>query len=311
MFEEIRAVTKNNHYVKLELKSGNGKVVTYQSFSDEELVVRKYCSIVQIVSILLQNIESGKFTTRRDIYYNNVELFRNQRFSNNLIDLILNNIGFAIGLQIDISAVNLYPNQKGLMFHTSLEEPVLIPISFSISSSIDFIVLIEKDAVFKSVTDHVKSYRLFPNILFITGKGFPDNLTKKVVKNTKKPVIAFMDSDIYGILIFLSYKTFGHATFDPNCVKQEFWFGGCFILDYTRGYLNISKRDVRIMINKIKEIQELDLKRELQRGLILHKKAEMDVVNKQCSGIVNYIITRINFLVSTHYLHENIARDMN
>lgn len=273
LYEDIRWATSRNCLVSLEFKSGNGKLITYHCFGDDDSMAKKYCGVIQILSVLLKNMKLGKYTTKRDIYYQNVELFGNQRISNGIIDLIVDNMKIAIGLQIENADINLHPNQKGLMFYCGLGEPVLIPIQFYSIHFVDLVVIIEKDAVFKSLAAYVKQHQLFPNVLFITGKGFPDKFTKQIVKSISKPVLAFMDSDIYGLLVFLSYKYYEFSTSDQKCTKtQSFLFGGCFILDYTCGYMNITKREVSIMINKIMEIKESDLKREIQRGYSCIKK---------------------------------------
>lgn len=238
----------------------------------------------------------------RDVYYQDVQLFKHsQLISNLLLDLLAESLG------VELCALNIFPNQKGLMYVDTMAEPTLIPINFdSINQfnprDLKAIVVIEKDAVFKSLvesvgTEHQDRYQ---NVLFVTGKGFPDVLTRKFVRYLsmagKINVLGFMDSDIYGVHIFKTYK----YSDDRNNLNN-YKLLGCFILEYQNNLLvsfNVTIRDFRLMINFIDNTlslvsqtnDQVEIKhlkswiRNTQRSMLLFKKAEMDVIAPNSSA---------------------------
>lgn len=172
-------------------------------------------------------------------------------------------------------------------------DPVLIP-RFSAhalsspSSQPHAIVIIEKEAVFRCFCNHIKlNPSLYPPLLVVTGKGFPDNLTKQFVtsihhQHPSVPLLGFVDSDVYGLNILRSYQFYSQ-----NYIPVQ--HAGVNLLHYSHGWLNISSLDHKLMISLLKKLGDFSISassidhhpwhRELTRGLLLRKKSEMNVTD--------------------------------
>lgn len=319
-------------------------------FSSNELDCRKFTSIIKLLIELSKNLSINKLTTKRDFYYHDIELFKkNQRMCDEIINLISN----SLNLQCERDFL-IYPSQKGLIYGGNniifeinykgdspndekiihqlnyQDNSILIPqfkffeksINIVFNKLPDLIIIIEKDAIFKSFCNYLKLKNLINlNILVITGKGFPDHLTKKFVNLISNnipssiPILGFMDSDVYGINIFKSYIFNDVDNFIP-IPNNNLTLAGVFILDYKKNWLNLSNRDFNYTIGLLKTIQKIlnhlqfsqekeynhihhhQIKelmkwhRELTRGLLLFKKAEMNVVDQDCN----------------HYIFNNAAK---
>lgn len=162
-----------------------------------------------------------------------------------------------------------------------MKEPILVPMAYESfnSEGIKLVVIIEKDAIFKSFCHLILKSDDLSSVLLVTGKGYPDNLTKKFVNHLTKlgvPIWGFMDSDIYGLHIFKSFI---------NSNQHLFEFKGFWLVESDRqNLITIKIRDFKLMqnflINSHPQLNDVQLniwRREIQRGLILFKKAEMEV----------------------------------
>lgn len=266
---------------------------------------RKFSSIIKLISYLARKLPLGKITTKRDFHYQDVKLFQNQEYSNSIIDL------FSTSLNLSTQDnLLIYSSQKGLCYGnckfslnnqwfdlTYSSAPILIPHILS-NHILTFtqppiaIIIIEKDAVFKSFTTYLTEFSPSSNFLVVTGKGFPDKLTKKFIElssaNLNIPILTFVDSDVYGLSIFKNYM-FSNSAYLENII-----LAGVFLLEYTDGWLNITSLDLRRMIGLVKSTslqthlhKELaKLHRELTRSLLLLKKSEMNVINHNCSHYI-------------------------
>lgn len=235
-----------------------------------------------MLQVIYKNLSQNKITTKRDIFYNNVKLFKSQQFSNKIIDSI------AVSFSLDLAEFNIYPNQKGLVFKNSMKEPILVPMKYESLSlgDVKLIVIIEKDAVFKSFCHFIRKFGNLSSVLVVTGKGYPDNLTKQFVNyltTLNVPIWGFMDSDIYGFHIFKSFI---------NSAKFLFKFKGFWLANSeSNSLITISLRDFKLMQNFLchpnQQVDEIELKvwrREIQRGLFLFKKAEMEAIESECAA---------------------------
>lgn len=163
-------------------------------------------------------------------------------------------------------------------------DPVLIPRLPSPSLSVlpHAIVVIEKDAVFKSFCNHLSNINNLPPLLVITGKGFPDNLTKHFLSclhlhHPSVPILGFVDSDVYGLSILRSYLVYNHLC--PLPIR----LAGVNLLDHHQGWLPISTSDHKLMVSLLRKIDpgpdHLPWRREISRGLLLRKKSEMNTTD--------------------------------
>lgn len=216
--------------------------------------------------------------------------------------------------------LGIYSSSKGLVFGgpdlifgrgpTELKlsydkKPVLVPPNVSFETlhvsqvSLDLIIILEKDAVFTSLCAHLSMFPPNARILVVTGKGFPDKYTQKflhaVVRccSKKTPIIAFTDSDVYGLHIYRCYLRL-------VSLEAVQWVG-IFILEYQSGWTTITSHDFRMMSSFIRNSPFHEVwHREITRGLFLFKKAEMNVVGESNSNdCVKYMMKKIESFTSS------------
>jgi len=180
-------------------------------------------------------------STKRDIFYMDVNSFEKQSVSDSLLE------DLSAMLQVTRSSLNISASSKGIVVgRISFKEKgdfincSAIGAGKAISPNIDDIedldsdaemcLVIEKDAVFNRLAeDHFYDY--VPSIL-ITAKGQPDVATrqflKKINDELKLPILAIMDADPYGFEIMRVYSVGSKAlSFESShlAVPNIKWLG--------------------------------------------------------------------------------------
>ncbi|EXF81389.1 type IIB DNA topoisomerase [Colletotrichum fioriniae PJ7] len=260
---------------------------------------------MRIMQLSLGALTEGRLITKRNIYYQDTDLFKRQ----SIVDKLVDDLAFTLGLGRE--DLGIVAASKGLLsgpiiLHSrtseidasSSEHGILIPSARSVSE-IDFgparwVLVIEKE-----------------------GKGYPDLNTKQFVHliHTAKPelsIFALVDFDCYGIAIMRCYShgTRGHAHENATTVPSIQWLGvksehlafrqdaiASRELDVNgssrrpgpstfESSSTLTLRDRTRATNMIKEIDEngtendRDCRRELQVMLFLGIKAEIQAVDK-------------------------------
>jgi len=187
----------------LSLKSGRDATITMR--------------ILELVHFLL---EENIHATKREVFYNDPALFREQDKSDDALEDI------AAMLNTTRDSLHVVAAAKGavvgrLRFREGGDlidctrqgtggkaiTPFIDTIT-DIESDAEFILLVEKDAAFLRLAED-RFYNRYPSII-ITGKGQPDIATrmfvKKLVRELKIPVLGLVDSDPYGVKILLVYS---------------------------------------------------------------------------------------------------------
>ena len=173
----------------------------------------------RILSIVHELLEENIHATKREVFYNDVNLFKDQRESDDALEDV------AAMLNVERNALHVVASAKGavigrLRFRESNDlidcrkmgtggkaiTPLVDTIT-NIESDAEFILVVEKDAAFIRLAED-KFYDKYPSII-ITGKGQPDIGTrmflKLLVRELKLPVLALVDSDPFGLHIMLVY----------------------------------------------------------------------------------------------------------
>jgi len=183
--------------------------------------VRKTAIMTRVFSLVHEVVLKGIHVTKRDLFYTDVKLFKKQEES----DAVLDDAACTIGCPR--SCLNVVAADKGLvvgriqfredgdpidctrMGVTGKAIPAYIDKITDIRSDAEFILLVEKDAAYNRLAED-RFYNQFPCIL-ITGKGQPDVATRmflsRIKKELKIPVLAFVDSDPYGLKILSVYMS--------------------------------------------------------------------------------------------------------
>lgn len=174
---------------------------------------------IRILEIIHELIEEGIHATKREIFYNDVKLFKEQRFSDNVIEDVAAMLGTtrnsthvvaaakgaAIGrlvIRDSGDVIDLTKLGSGGWAITPFLDQVEI-----LESDAELVLVVEKDAALIRLAE-AKYWNKLPCII-ITGKGSADIATRaflrKLVKELKIPAFALVDSDPYGHYIFSVY----------------------------------------------------------------------------------------------------------
>ncbi|KAG9332550.1 hypothetical protein JZ751_014648, partial [Albula glossodonta] len=136
---------------------------------------------LKVLSAVYKLVQSNTYATKRDIYYNDTQLFGTQRTVDSIVD--------------NISCMLKVPRR-------SLHVVYIV-------SDAKFVLIVEKDATFQRLLDDEFCSRLAPCIL-ITGKGVPDVngrlMVRKLWDTLRIPIFALVDADPHGIEIMCIYK---------------------------------------------------------------------------------------------------------
>lgn len=216
--------------------------------------------ILNILSILYEKMMQNSKTTKRELYYNDVELFKDA----GRIDSVLQDICSI--LNVNRFDLKVFPAQKGLFagvlevldsqgnllaFNsaTNFDKINLITqnffCDFSVKTEATCILIVEKETIFHNIISHEGFKSSFAaRFLVITGKGYPDYLTKFFLKRLTllKPQMGlfyFGDLDAYGLEIYLNYVFGSRKSARENyllCVSNVYWLGLTYeIIDFYLG----------------------------------------------------------------------------
>ena len=178
--------------------------------------VAQYAEMLRLLyNVLTENIH----VTKRDLFYQNVNVFnKDQRVSDGLIEDV------GASLQVTRNSLNVIASAKGVVLGklTFTEKGDFIDCSQGVGgrsitpmldlvenlqSDAEFVLLIEKDAVFNRLAED-RFWEYLPCII-VTAKGQPDLATRAFIKRLRNelelPILAFMDADPYGLDIMRVY----------------------------------------------------------------------------------------------------------
>ncbi len=170
----------------------------------------------RIMEIVYNLVKSGLHATKREVYYSDVNLFRDQKYSDKIIEDIASMLnttrdsihvvasarGSAMGRVIIRDGGDLIDLTKmgtgGWAITPFLDQVEIV------ESDAEFIILSEKDAAVMRLAE-AKYWNRQPCII-LTGKGSGDIATraflKRLVKELEIPAFALVDSDPYGHYIY-------------------------------------------------------------------------------------------------------------
>uniref|UniRef100_A0A8C7V557 DNA topoisomerase (ATP-hydrolyzing) n=1 Tax=Oncorhynchus mykiss TaxID=8022 RepID=A0A8C7V557_ONCMY len=225
--------------VGLQMTSGSSVTTVRSNCSSS---VTKFGHILKVLSTIYKLVQSNVYATKRDIYYNDTQLFGSQRTVDSIVDdiscmlkvprrrlhVLATSKGFISGdlcyLEEDSTKVDCHSN--------STATPVSSNVGGirNIVSSAKFVLIVEKDATFQKLLDYDFCTKLCPCIM-ITGKGVPDVnsrlMVRKLWDTLHIPIFALVDADPYGIEIMCIYKYGSAMSFEAHSltVPSVMWLG--------------------------------------------------------------------------------------
>nr|XP_018917057.1 PREDICTED: meiotic recombination protein SPO11 isoform X1 [Bemisia tabaci] len=287
------------------------EVTTCKVVFDSERSQRKYTIIVHLLSKIYQMLNQGLTSTRRELYYKDVELLQSQDIVDEAIKIIcclLNTPPWQLGV---------FGTSKGLVaghlvLQTNTKDTidclspggVLIPqdvLSLKPVSKAKFILIVEKDATFQTLLDEkiLDRYKL----ILITGKGFPDLNTRLLVRlltNTLKiPVFMIADADPHGMEIMCVYR-YGSLTMSEHAqmlaVPEIHWLGvhpsDIEILHLTKIPFTTADEDkLNSLASRVYTLANTKLVKEISILKKLNSKAEIESVSSLAkNNLTNFYI---------------------
>uniref|UniRef100_A0A8C8G2T0 DNA topoisomerase (ATP-hydrolyzing) n=1 Tax=Oncorhynchus tshawytscha TaxID=74940 RepID=A0A8C8G2T0_ONCTS len=209
--------------VGLQMTSGSSVTTVRSNCSSS---VTKFGHILKVLSTIYKLVQSNVYATKRDIYYNDTQLFGSQRTVDSIVDdiscmlkvprrrlhVLATSKGFISGdlcyLEEDSTKVDCHSNSTVNPTNTKYIPPTSQN-RHNIVSSAKFVLIVEKDATFQKLLDYDFCTKLCPCIM-ITGKGVPDVnsrlMVRKLWDTLHIPIFALVDADPYGIEIMCIYK---------------------------------------------------------------------------------------------------------
>ncbi|XP_061113718.1 uncharacterized protein LOC133138737 isoform X1 [Conger conger] len=293
--------------------------------SDCSASVNRFALTLKVLSAVYKLVQSNTYATKRDIYYNDTQLFGTQRTVDSIVDdiscmlkaprrslhVLATSKGFLSG---DLS----YMEEDGTKVNCSSRVTAMSVSSNvcgikNISSQAKFVLIVEKDATFQRLLDDGFCSRLAPCII-ITGKGVPDVnsrlMVKKLWDTLHVPIFALVDADPHGIEIMCIYK-YGSVSMSFEAqnltVPSVMWLG---LLPSDIERLRVPK-DVLIPFTKKDESKLTSL---LKRPYIVYqpaweKEMEMMLKLRQKAEIQSLTSLAPDFLTSV-YLPNKLRSTM-
>ncbi|KAK9472115.1 Spo11/DNA topoisomerase VI subunit A [Dipodascopsis tothii] len=265
---------------------------------------RRFAMVLKILHVLHTTLSEGASMTKRDVFYRDVGLFKNQAIVDKCIDDI------AKSLLLSRNDLGVVAAQKGLLHvlgdGDGEPEVQLIPPAGELPP-VPYVLVIEKEAVFRSVCRHGLGAAACGGLV-LTGRGYPDMATRAFLHRFAAdrphvPVLCVVDADPYGIEILCTYRygsrSLAHER-DLTC-RTLTWLGAS-VTDFAAGQAPLTARDRAKACRLLQRpwLQAADaasLRQELQRMLVLNVKAEMNVVGHGTTEIVDYIGRRVAMAV--------------
>ncbi|KAI0835180.1 DNA topoisomerase IV, alpha subunit [Hypoxylon sp. FL0890] len=255
ILEAIIDALSENRVLAIPLRnrrSGNENLIRFPANTRAE--VKRFTCVLKVLHVCHEALVSGHVVTKRNIYYQNPDLFGSQQYVDNLVD----DIAFTFGVGRDV--LNVVAAYKGLIAggvvielkdNTTLScnsdgNGALIPHVEVIRririGEAKWVMVIEKEATFRGLaaSRYFETSAAGPGIL-VTGKGYPDLVTRQFLHNlhstfSQVPIHALVDFDPSGIDIMLTYKrgsrSLGHE--ENVTVPGLSWLGpkSCDILGH-------------------------------------------------------------------------------
>ncbi|KXS98678.1 hypothetical protein AC578_1264 [Pseudocercospora eumusae] len=283
----------------------------------------RFAVVLRIMELMHEALRNDVVISKRDMYYRDPALFGCQRHVDRYVDDIASTFGVPrSSLNVTAAAKGLFAGafelcrRDGSIIDASADqEGILIPslkdvLSISMSKA-KWILVIEKEATFRSIAGSKLWTTIIHQGIIMTGKGYPDLssramlrfLSRPSVQNgfSSPPVYGLADFDPDGIAILSIYKHGSKALAhekEEHAVPEMKWLGlrSTYLSLATRdihtsqGLLTLSTRDRNKAVKMLEGIDssaqgDSDTKRELQVMLMLNMKSELQLLDAVPHGM--------------------------
>ncbi|KAK5116171.1 hypothetical protein LTR62_008497 [Meristemomyces frigidus] len=296
----------------------------------------RFTVVIRILELIHGALVAGITISKRDIYYRDVALFGHQRH----VDRYVDDIAFTFG--VPRAALNVTAVAKGLVTGAvffcrrdgstisaaSDREGMLVPNLKDVLAvnltAVRWIIVIEKEASFRSLAASDFWHRLSSEGVLITGKGYPDIATRALLRYlctpspqngfASPPCFALVDYDPDGLAI-MSVYTHGSVALahesDELRVPRLKWMGlnnehlsfAAMDVHASQGLLALTARDrakARKLLERAMGQESTSYDEEicaaLRTMLILGVKAELQLLDATPDGMARMVSERLESL---------------
>ncbi|KAM3134575.1 hypothetical protein pb186bvf_013389 [Paramecium bursaria] len=210
-------------YSKLKIYMDQIFVQIIDDKNSNQIQLKSLCQQLQIMRNIINNLNTCRFSSKRELYYQNLYIFENQEQVNKIIQQI------SYQLQVRRKQLKIVSASKGLVcgalqIETSEMILDLCSLAFqgkgmNITEFMDecimnitgkTILVVEKETVYFRILQE-QNIQLLKQIVLITGKGYPCVATKCFIKllqtmHPQIPICYLGDHDPHGFQIYLYYK---------------------------------------------------------------------------------------------------------
>ncbi|KAH7396225.1 Spo11/DNA topoisomerase VI subunit A [Pyrenochaeta sp. MPI-SDFR-AT-0127] len=298
--------------------------------------------LLRILELVHGSLIDNTIMTKRDLYYRHAKLFVKQ----SVVDRYVDDLACTLG--VTRSQLNVTATAKGLVagnFNIIQEHghrvecmkekdgmlvPKIADNDILDLKAVQWILVIEKEATFRSILSCSQWETLGSNGIVLTAKGYPDLASRKFLRLLVDhaphiPVYALMDLDPDGIAILAtyqygSYRLAHEAAGVPNetpslSLPNIHWLGvkshhisrtpvdesdtDTNVMPELQGLMKLTVRDR----TRAARMLEWDLctedgpeqgwRQELQMMLVLNIKAEMQILDELPCGLVSWVCTEL------------------
>ncbi|KAL4915604.1 Spo11/DNA topoisomerase VI subunit A [Aspergillus aurantiobrunneus] len=304
--------------------------VTYSFPGKDGYEAWRFTVALRILSAIRDAVEAGLAISIRDIYYSDPEYFESQ----GVVDRFVDDLALTIGVErsdlnveaaakgLTVGYYQLTTAKNGIIDARESTKDCLIPRLRDIAklniSDVDWILIIEKEAVFRRLArSNFHTRAAAGKGILITGKGYPDLGTRAFIRrilesvppprNSRTPYFyALVDGDPDGMAIMSTYKYGSMAHTRENwklnipCLR---WLGlrtSAVIeglgSDSDETLLSLTGRDRKKIVSMLSrgpvwatDGPEPEWRVELQRMLMLNVKAEIEILYDREDGLEKWI----------------------
>ncbi|KAK4501379.1 hypothetical protein PRZ48_007188 [Zasmidium cellare] len=285
--------------------------------------------VLRILELMHEATRTNTVLSKRDIFYRDPALFGKQAH----VDRYVDDIAFTFG--VTRSSLNVTAAAKGLLAGAisicrkdgsildarTDREGILIPnvkdlLSVDMSS-VQFILVIEKEATFRSIAGSDFWNVIQSQGVILTGKGYPDLASREMLRLLSSaspqngfaapPVYGLADFDPDGMAILSTYKSGSKALAHENeghCIPQLHRLGlhstHLFVGDDSQaaqGILTLTTRDRKKATKLLADTpSNCVLRNELQTMLMFNMKAELQLLDSTPGGMYAFLSAELKHL---------------
>lgn len=183
---------------------------------------RKYESVFYILGEIYKLLRIRSTCNKRELYYKNVELMDGNCYNLdrtlenvcNLLDCAQWELGIVSSSKSLVAGPLKIGNSDGTVIDFAETSGMALPNDFHcyhfLQTSAKFVLLVEKETVFRRLINDDIFSRIGYQCLLVTGRGQGDFAVRqclsRIASECNVPIFGLFDADPYGIEILLTYK---------------------------------------------------------------------------------------------------------